>query len=307
MELPALPLKEWENTKMTLHLYLQIVGKIKLKVMPRRNHWWNITLHVNARGITTNSMFNGNESFEIQFNFIDHKLEITTSRGEYESFKLHEGLSVANFHDKLFTILNELGINVKILDKPYSLPDKNPITTPFAEITEYASYQEDYVEKFWQILLWVDGTFNEFSGRFYGKACPVHIYWHHMDLVVTRFSGKKVPLAPGMRLSDKDAYSHEVISFGFWAGDENTPGPAFYSYTYPSPPGLNQTPLKPKSAQWVDNNGSPMALLMYDDVRKEADPHQALLDFLQSAYEAGATLAGWNMDEMRVPELQELR
>ncbi len=307
MELPELPLQLWEKTKMTLHLYVQIVGKIRLKVMPRKNHWWNITLYVNAKGITTSSMFYSDDSFEIQFNFIEHKLEITTSKGEFESFKLHDGLSVADFHDKLFSILNELGIEVKIVDKPYSLPDKNPITTPFAQLTQYASYQEEYIEKFWHILLWVDAIFTEFSGRFYGKACPVHIYWHHMDIVVTRFSGKKVPLSPDMNIANKDAYSHEVISFGFWAGDENVHAPAFYSYTYPSPTDLDETSIQPSSAKWIDNNGTPMALLMYDDVRKEADPKRALLNFMESCYQAGALLAGWNIEEMKVPALQELR
>jgi hypothetical protein len=197
MKLPELPLQAWEKTKMTLHLYLQIVGKIRLKVMPRKNHWWNITLYVNAKGITTHSMFYGDESFEIQLNFIDHKLEVTTSKGEYKSFSLQDGLSVADFYNQLFNILKTLEIKVKIVDKPYSLPDKNPITTPFKQLEEYASYQKDYVERFWKILLWVDEVFNEFSGRFYGKTCPVQIYWHHLDMTVTRFSGKKVPLPEG--------------------------------------------------------------------------------------------------------------
>ncbi len=258
------------------------------------------------QGITTHSMFYGDESFEIQLNFIDHSLEVTTSKGEYESVSLHDGLSVANFHSQLFNILATLKIEVKIVDKPYSLPDKNPITTPFRQLEEYASYQKDYVERFWKILLWVDEVFNEFSGRFYGKTCPVQIYWHHLDLTVSRFSGKKVPLAEGMRLSDKDAYSHEVISFGFWAGDENIPAPAFYSYTYPFPQGLDKTAIQPSSAKWIDNNGSPMALLMYDYVRKEADPQKALLDFMESCYQSGALLAGWNIEEMKVPALQEL-
>jgi hypothetical protein len=306
MNLPELPLDEWEETKTTLHLYLQIVGKIRLKVMPRKNHWWNITLYVNARGITTRSMYHEGESFEIQLNFIEHRVEVITSRGEFEYFALRDGLSVAEFHNQLFAILNKLRIDVHIVDKPYSVPDENPITTPFNELTQYSRYQKEYVERFWKILLWVDDVFNEFSGKFYGKTCPVHIYWHHMDMAVTRFSGKKIPLPEGMRLSDKDAYSHEVISFGFWAGDEKTRGAAFYSYTYPSPKGLEKQPLEPKYAKWVDNNGSFMALLMYDDLRQENDPRKALLDFLESSYLAGATLAGWKIDEMRVPALKDL-
>lgn len=304
--LPELPLKQWEQTKMTLHLYLQIVGKIKLKVMPRKNHWWNITLHVNAKGITTRSMHYGDHSFEIQFNFIDHRLEVITSKGENEWFYLYNGLTVADFYSNLFRILSHLGIEVKILAKPYSLPDANPITTPFASLRQYGSYEKEYVERFWKILLWVDDVLNEFSGKFYGKTCPVHIYWHHMDMTVTRFSGKKVPLAEGMSTSNKDAYSHEVISFGFWAGDDNTPGAAFYSYTYPSPPGLDKELLEPSYAKWIDSNGSPMALLMYDDLRNEDNPRQALLNFLDSAYIAGGRLAGWNLPELTVPQLNEL-
>lgn len=307
MQLPELPFKAWQDTRMTLHLYLQIVGKIRLKVMPRKNHWWNITLYVNAKGITTHAMYYSNESFEIQFNFINHTLEVVTGKGEYEHFALHDGLSVADFHNNLFNILSRLNIQVHIVDKPYSLPDTNPITKAFAQLNEFKSYQKDYIERFWKILLWVDNVFTEFSGRFYGKTCPVHIYWHHMDLAITRFSGKKVPLAEGMRLSDKDAYSHEVISCGFWAGDENIPAPAFYSYTYPSPAGLHETRLQPAAAKWIDNNGSPMALLMYDDVRNEGNPRQALLDFLESSYQAGALLSGWNIREFVVPPLQELR
>ena len=156
-------------------------------------------------------------------------------------------------------------------------------------------------------MLWVDQVFKEFSGRFYGKTCPVHIYWHHMDLTLTRFSEKKAPPMPAeARLSDKAAYSHEVISFGFWAGDEQVPGPAFYSYTAPAPNKLDKQPLEPAAAQWIDNNGSPMALLMYDDLLKQENPHQVLLAFMESAYQAGAQLAGWPVEALTVPPLEML-
>jgi hypothetical protein len=306
MQLPDLPLHEWENTKMTIHLYMQIVGKIKLKSMPRRNHWWNITLLINSKGVTTGAIPYQNGSFEIQFNFLLHKLELTTTIGETEVFNLHDSLSVAEFYNTLFEKLHKLNIQVKIIAAPYSLPDANPITTPFSEITKYAAYQKDYVEKFWKILLWVHNVFTEFSGTFYGKTSPVQLFWHHLDLVVTRFSDKKIPFLPGMGKSDKDAYSHEVVSFGFWAGDENIPAPAFYSYTYPSPENLQQQSLKPSSAYWKNNNGSPMALLMYDDLKKEIDQRKGLLDFLESAYVAGATLIGWNVEQMRVPEVNDM-
>ncbi len=206
MQLPILPLNEWHKTKMTLHLYIQIAGKIRLKSMPRKNHWWNTTLYINPKGITTGLMPYENGCFEIQFNFIKHVLEVSTSNDESEIFSLHQGLSVAEFYNTLFNRMNKIGIQVKILSKPYSLPDANPIKTPFAEITEFASYQKRYVERFWKILLWVHNVFTEFGGKFYGKTSPVQLFWHPLDLVVTRFSGKKIPLREDMRISDKDAY-----------------------------------------------------------------------------------------------------
>lgn len=304
-KLPSLPLDEWEQSKMTLHLYLQIAGKIRMASMPRRNHWWNLTFYVSPRGLTTHAIpFNkGLDTFEITLDFLRHQVDVMSSQGELRSFQLHDGLSVASFYQQLFTCLNELGIEVEIVDKPYDLP----VTRPFPEITEYSAYQQEYVQRFWRILMWVDGVFKEFSGRFYGKTCPVHLYWHHMDLAVTRFSGKRGPeLQADMNISEKDAYSHEVISFGFWAGDDNVRGPAFYSYVYPSPQGLDKQPLKPASASWVDSNGSSMAMLMYDDLRQEDDPRQALLDFMETAYQAGARLANWDVDDFAVPPLSEL-
>jgi hypothetical protein len=306
--LPELPLEAWEQSKITLHLYTQIVGKIRLKLMPRKNHWWNITLYVNARGITTHAMpYQEGETCEIQFNFLTHHLEVYTSLGGYESFALQDGLSVAEFETQLFACLHRLGVEVHIVESPFSYPDAHPITKYFSELTEFARYQPDYIVRFWQILRWVDAVFQEFSGRFYGKTCPVHIYWHHLDLTVTRFSGKRGPALPGtMRLSDKDAYTHEVISFGFWAGDEVTRFPAFYSYTYPAPDGLTSEPLQPNAAQWTEFNGSPMALLPYDAVRTSDNPRQTLLDFLESAYQAGAKRAHWNIADFTVPDLTAL-
>ncbi len=306
MQLPVLALKNWESTKMTLHLFMQIVGKIKLKKMPRKNHWWNITLQVYAQGITTNTILDGDEAFEIRFNFVDHQLQIITSSGMSEAFELKDGLTVADFYQKLLQLLDKLKIEVQILDRPYSLPDENPITIAFNLITTYASYDKEYIERFRNLMLWVNNVFTEFSGRFYGKTCPVQIYWHHMDLAVTRFSGKKLPLPAEMSTSNKDAYSHEVISFGFWVGDKNVAAPAFYCYAYPAPEGLEKTSLLPKSAQWQTNNGSPMALLMYDDIRTAANPKKQLLDFLESAYVAGATLANWDIENLTVPALKDL-
>lgn len=304
-KLPALSYRGNEQKKTTLHLFLQVVGKIRLKLSPRKNHWWYVTEYVSSQGITTGPIaYNlGMDRFEITFNFIRHQLEINTSKGEFECFSLKDGLTVAEFYRDLMSILDKFNIKVSILDVPYDLG----IEKAFSEITEYHHYDTDYTEKLWQILMWVDHVFKEFSGRFYGKTCPVHLYWHSMDLAVTRFSGKEAPpMRNDARISDKDAYSHECISFGFWAGDENTPEPAFYSYTYPSPEALEKEPLKPSSAGWIDVNGSPMAILKYEDLLNTENPKSDLLEFLESAYRAGAVRADWNIEKLTVPELNRL-
>jgi hypothetical protein len=304
-QLPQLPLAAWLSTKTTLHLYLQIIGKLKLQLMPRKNHWWNITLHVNSKGLSTLSMpyADGHETCEIQFNFRDHRLELSGSSGVEESFPLQDGLTVADFYRQIKELLRAVDIELDILAKPYDLP----ITQPFAQITDYHHYDPVEIGRFWHILRWVHHVFNEFSGQFYGKTCPVHLYWHSFDLVVTRFSGEPAPpMPPEARISDKDAYSHENSSFGFWPGDDNVPEPSFYSYTYPAPAGMDEAPLQPAAAQWVDANGSPMALLSYHELLKEKDPRAGLLAFLESAYRAGATRADWPVEVLRVPPLSEL-
>ena len=304
-KLPILNYKGNEQKKITLHLFLQIMGKIRLKLTPRKNHWWYVTEYVLTKGITTGPIpYNeGLDTFDVTINVHQHQLEVSTSKGEFASFSLLHGISVSDFYEQLSEILKRFNIAVSIIDKPY---DVN-IDKPFGEITEYHHYEEAYTKDFWRILLWVDGVFKEFSGRFYGKTCPVHLYWHSMDLAVTRFSGNQAPAMPAeARTSDKDAYSHECISFGFWAGDENMPEPAFYSYTYPSPEGLNQEPLTPSAAQWVDSNGSPMALLTYNNLLKAADPRSTLLDFLESAYTAGAKKADWDIETLTVPDLDNI-
>lgn len=301
--LPPLPLGEWEKSKMTLHLILQIIGKLKLQLMPRKNHWWYITEFVGPDGFTTHSIPFGQEMFEIKLNVKSGRVEIISSWHDTLQISLKDGLSVAAFYKLFCEKLDSIGIKVDILAKAFDLP----LDQPFDQIEEYHHWNDEYIQRFWKIMLWVDGVFKEFSGRFYGKTCPVHLYWHHLDLAVTRFSGRKAPSMEGASsAAEKDAYSHEVISFGFWAGDDNTPAPAFYSYTYPSPEGLEEEPLVPASAQWIDANGSPMALLMYDDLRKIDHPRTALLDFLESAYQAGAKRAGWDIEGERVPPLHKL-
>ena len=305
--LPKLDLEAWEPSKITLNLYLQVVGKIQLALMPRKNHWWNITFLLNSKGLITHTMPVRDFTFEIQFNFLEHKIEVITSKGAYETFPLTDGLSVADLYKKVFAILAKLNIPVKIIAHPYSIPDANPITTPFEQLTQFNSYNAEYVERFWRILAWTSEVFNEFSGRFYGKTSPVQLFWHHMDLVVTRFCGRRAPqLPPGTNISNKDAYSHELISFGFWAGDEKVRGAAFYSYTYPSPKDLDKEKLEPHAAKWVDSNGSPMALLMYDDLMTQQYPHNALLDFLESCYLAGGKLCVWDIADLKVAPLKEM-
>jgi len=287
---PPLPLAEWEDTKQTIHLFTQIVGKIRKKLTPHQNHWWHVPLFVNTRGLGTRTIPYNDHHFEINFDFVDHQLMVMTNRGMKKSFNLHDGLSVSQFYNKLFGILDDFEIEVQILAKPYD----QPFDTPFAEDTIHKSYDKDYVERFWRVLSQLNRLFQEFNREYIGKVCPIQLYWHSFDLAVTRFSGKEAPPMPEAGYVDQEAYSHEVISFGFWAGDENIPDAALYSYTFPAPQDLDTTPLKPEKAFWTEQRGSPMALLMYEDVRTAENPDQAILDFLNSAWEAGVEKAQWD-------------
>ncbi len=303
--LPNLDYKGHEQQKLTLHLFFQVMGKLRLKAGPRKNHWWFATLYVSPKGISTGSIAfeNGFHSFEILLNVQRHQLEVITSKGFCKSFKLSENLSVADFYTDLMKLQRDAGIEIKIVNKPYDLN----IEKGFDKLDGYNAYDKIYTENFWKALLWVNGVFKEFSGRFIGKTSPVHLFWHSMDLAVTRFSGGRGPkMGVDARISDKDAYSHECISFGFWAGDENMKEPAFYSYTYPSPPDLRNRNLLPETAKWQESNGSPMAILTYADLKKEKNPRKALLDFLESAYQAGAKLAGWPLQDLKVRDLENL-
>lgn len=298
-----MPLDAWRPTKNTLHLYLQIVGKIRLAMHPRLNHWWHVPLYVSPRGLTTRTIPYSGGNFEIEFNFRDHQLEISTSDGGREDFALYDGLTVADFYSSVFANLAKFGIEPKIWAMPYEAPS----TTPFADDTENKSYDKEYVERFHHILVGVDDILEEFRGRFTGKSTPVHLFWHSFDLALTRFSGKPAPPMPEANLVTREAYSHEVISFGFWFGDDkpnSVAAPAFYSYTAPEPAGLADEPLSPSSAKWVDSNGAHLALLMYDDARTKDDPQTVVLEFLQSAYEAGARRSGWPVEELAIRPLR---
>ena len=305
MKLPYLQYASWKETRITLHLILQIIGKIRLKATPRKNHWWYVTQYVSTKGFSTHPipLNDGINTFEIILNVHKKTVQLENSKGEAKEIPLKGGYSVSEFYRDIMKIMDEWGVDVKFVDKPLDMG----IDKPFIDISEYHHYDWDSIYKFWQMMLWNDGVFKEFSGGFYGKTCPVHIYWHHLDLAVTRFSGKAAPPVDAQAsILEKDAYSHEVISFGFWAGDDNMPEPAYYAYAAPSPPGLGMEPLQAENAFWIDANGSPMAILKYQDVVTHADPRKKVLDFLESAYLAGAKAAHWDVDALAVPPLTDL-
>lgn len=293
---PALPLDEWEGTYDTLHLYLQIIGKIRLKLFPKKNHWWHVPFYVSARGLTTLPIPSDRFNFEMEFDFIDHAFIIKTSHGLTKKIPLKNGLTVARFYQDVFSHLDNLGIGAKIRGVPYDVPDIS--REPFEKIETYASYDPEYANRFWQILVHVDSLFQVFRGRFTGKSTPVHLFWHHFDLALTRFSGRPATVREGASIVEREAYSHEVISFGFWAGDKQVREPAFYAYAHPAPPGMMDEPLQPKEAQWNPDAG--MALYRYNDMRRAPDPRQALLDFLESAYQAGAKRAHWDIEALQL-------
>lgn len=298
---PPMPLAAWADTKETLHRFAQIVGKIRLDQAPPRNHWWHIPFHLTGRGTTTRPM-GSDPIFAIDFDFVDHRLVVATSTGDRASFSL-QGLSVASFYDRLLATLASLQIRFSIRPVPFDLAD----STPFPEDTGHASYDPAWVQRYWLVLSQVAQVLEQFAGRSYAKTSPVHHFWHTFDLAVTRFSDKRVDHPDTVDAVTREAYSHEVISFGFWFGDENVPEPAFYSYTSPEPPGLTDEPLRPAAASWVPNRGAHLALLRYDDARAADDPRGEVLDFLESAYAAGARRAGWDAERLRCPHAPSVR
>jgi len=297
---PALPLEEWKDTYATLHMWTQMVGMVRMHLSPPLNHWWHVPLYVDVRGLTTSPIPLGNDWFNLRFDFLDHCLLLETSSGETRVLPL-KPQSVAEFHRGFTRLLEEAGIEVKIGAEPVEV--RNPI--PFAEDTVHASYDRKYVERFWHILLAAAGVFQEFRGRFVGKCSPVHFFWGSFDLAVTRFSGRQTPPRPGADPITLEAYSHEVSSAGWWPGGETfsgviVPGAAFYSYMAPEPAGYAEHPVRPQAAHYDRSLGE--FLLMYDEIRREASPRLALLDFLQTTYEAGAELAHWDRAALEQPE-----
>ena len=288
-DLPALPLDAWEPAKDTLHLYCQIVGKVQLASSIRQNHWWNVTLEVSATGLRTRRMHHRGRRFELELDFIGDRLVLRTQEGVVDGFDLHDGLSVARFYEQALALLGRAGIDVAIAHpEPFGVP----MTTPFAQDAEHASYDAARVRDFWRVLVWIDDVLAELASRFTGKQSPVQLFWHSFDLALTRFSGGAAPRADGLDPVSREAYSHEVISHGWWAGSADVRMPAFYSYVAPEPDGLTDEPLA-AGGSWAEAGNAHLALLAYDDVRAAADPRAAVLDFLQSAYDAGARRADW--------------
>jgi uncharacterized protein DUF5996 len=293
---PELPTAAWRDTYATLHLWTQIVGKIRLSRSPWLNHSWHVTLYVNARGLTTSPIPDGARHFEIEFDFIDHSLRMLASDGPRRQFPL-AGQSVASFYTLIVAALAELGIDAVIDEMPNELP--NPVR--FSHDNAHASYDCDAVRRFFRILSSTDRVFKQFRTAFLGKASPVHFFWGSFDLAVTRFSGRRAPRHPGgvPHLADavaSEAYSHEVSSAGFWPGSGAIDYPAFYSYAYPEPSGFRTAKVEPEAAFFHETMGE--FILPYDAVRTAADPEQALLDFLQSTYEAAANAATWDRDAL---------
>ena len=291
---PALPLEEWQETYHTLHMWTQIAGKVRLALNPLMNHWWEVPLYVNALGLTTSPIPYHGEIFEIQFDFVHHQLIIQTCQGLSRTIAL-KPRSVADFYREFMAALSSLDIAVKIWTTPVEVP--NPIR--FEQDSEHASYDADSVSRFWRILFLADTIFKEFRSSFLGKSSPVHFFWGSFDLAVTRFSGRRAPEREGADPITREAYSHEVISAGFWPGSGDIRGAAFYCYSAPEPSGLAQYPIRPAGAFY--HPGLREFLLMYDDVRGASSPKAALLDFLQSTYEAGANLAKWERQELERP------
>lgn len=293
---PELPLAAWRDTYATLQLWTQIIGKIRLVRAPWLNHSWHVALYVTPRGLTTSPIPDGTRTFQIDLDLIDHAVDVSTSDGATRQFPL-AGHSVASFYTSIMAALAGLGIHVEIDEMPNELPD--PIR--FSEDRQHATYDPDAVARFLQILVNADRVFKQFRTGFLGKASPVHFFWGSFDLAVTRFSGRRAPRHPGgvPNLPDAvacEAYSHEVSSAGFWPGSGAVDYPAFYSYAYPEPTGFRTAKVGPAAAFFSEALGE--FILPYDAVRTAADPDKALLEFLQSTYEAAAISAKWDRDAL---------
>jgi hypothetical protein len=295
---PALHLAEWKDTYATLHMWTQIVGKVRLALGANINHWWGTAFYVTARGLTTSAIPYDKGIFEVHFDFVSDALQIETSLGESRTFRLLPR-TVAAFYQEFMDALHSLGINVKVWGTPVEIP--RPVR--FQLDQAHASYDGEYAHRFWRILLTVTPILQTFRAGFIGKASPVHFFWGSFDLAATRFSGRRAPARPDADVITKEGYSHEVISVGFWPGDgEVIKDAAFYAYAAPEPPGFKDSAVQPANAFYCAEKSE--FFLMYDDVRLSKSPERTLLDFCQSTYDAGANLAHWNRVELERPGAQ---
>jgi hypothetical protein len=289
---PPLPFAEWRETAATLHMWTQIVGKVRLTQTPWVNHSWHVTLYVTARGLTTSPIPHGLSTFEIVFDFIDHQLRIEKSDGTRRTIEL-KPRSVAEFYRMVMEALGDLDLSVNINTMPNEI--ENPI--PFDQDEEHRSYDREYANRFWRVLVQADRVFKEFRSHFCGKCSPVHFFWGSFDLAATRFSGRPAPPHPGgvPHLPDeitREAYSQEVSSLGFWPGNAGAPIPIFYSYAYPEPPGFAEAKIQPDAASYQPKLRE--FILPYDAVRTAEKPDEVLLDFAQSSYDAASKLGKWD-------------
>jgi Family of unknown function (DUF5996) len=284
---PELKWSQWQKTAETLHMWTQIVGKTRLALSPLQAHWWNIPLYVTARGLSTSAMPYGEEFLEIEFDFVSHKLRFRLSTGASLATPLRSQ-SVAEFYAEYERSLAAIGVTVKINPVPVEL--KNPI--PFAQDSVHADYDADAAHRFWRVLMHAERVFRRFSSGFVGKVSPVHFFWGSFDLAVTRFSGRRAPARAGADSITREAYSHEVISAGFWPGNGGFGEAGFYSYAAPSPSGLEAAMIHPKEASYNPNLGE--FIYLYDDLRQAPSPDDALMQFLESTYSAAADLAQWD-------------
>jgi hypothetical protein len=284
---PALPLAHWVQTRDTLHMWMQIVGKLRLALSPRVNHWWGVPFYLSARGLTTSAMPYHKGLLEAEFDFLAHVLRFTTSLNETKTMTLAPR-TVADFFAEFRAMLAWLGVEARIWPMPVEVT--NPIR--FDHDTQHASYDPEYAYRFWRILVSVDTVLKEFRARFVGKASPVHFFWGSFDLAATRFSGRRAPERPGTDSVTREAYSHEVSSAGWWPGGGEMTSPMFYAYAAPEPAGFRDVTVRPGAASYHSQLGE--FILPYDEVRKASDPRATLMDFLQGTYEAAANLGGWD-------------
>jgi uncharacterized protein DUF5996 len=283
---PPLPLEGWKDTYATLHLYTQIVGKVRLALAPPVNHWWHVPLYVGGRGLTTSAIPYDGGRFEILFDFLSHALRIETSGGALETLPLGPK-AVADFYAEVLSALRSLGVDVSIWRMPVEMP--SPV--PFDEDRQHGSYDAEQVQRFWTALVGMTPVFEEFRGLFLGKASPVHFFWGGFDLAASRFSGRRAPERPGADRMTREAYSHEVMEAGFWPGGSGIDA-SFFAYAAPEPDGFADSSVRPAAAYY--HSKLKEFLLPYDEVRRSPSPRRALMDFLESTYESAAKLAKWD-------------